>query len=168
MTVWNSSATVLEVTIASGRFTAENPASLRLIVLRDKTVRPELVSAIFEAQPRITLLRTYTATEAAASCTLLRLRKDNFDKACQATVAIGEPVDNMRLHLVGGPSPEKGELVFTGPQIADGYWNNPKATEESFRPLVEGGPVAYFTRQWAERLHGHVFIRPDHWPQTLQ
>ena len=45
----------------------------------------------------------------------------------------------MGLHLVGGSHQDEGELVITGPQLADGYWNDPERTAAVFRPLETAG-----------------------------
>ena len=159
LTVWHTSADQLSRVISSPA--SDALSKLRLLILSDQSVHPDLLARTFAANPAITILRTFGATEAGVSCTLLRLHRDNFRTACTTTVAIGEPIDNMCLHLVGGASEEEGELVISGSQIADGYWKDPQATEESFRPIEEGGPPAYFTKQWAERLNGHIYIRPE-------
>ena len=160
LTVWNASSRDIDCMLESGQLTKDNISSLRLMTVCDKTVRPEQLGAIFAAQPNITLLRTYGPIEATASCTLLRLYGDNYTIACQTSVALGDPIDNMQLHLVGGDTSEEGEIAITGPQLADGYWNDPETTQQSFRPLGDGGPLAFFTKEWAERRGGRLYIRP--------
>ncbi len=161
LTVWHTNAAQLAKVVDTAA--VEALTKLRLVILSGGAVRPELLDRTFAANPNLLILRTFGIAEAGASCsTLLHLYNDNFKTACATTVAIGKPIDNVHIHLVGGTSPEEGELVISGLQLADGYWNDPEATEESFRPLEEGGAPAYFTKQWAERMNGHIFIRPDH------
>jgi D-alanine--poly(phosphoribitol) ligase subunit 1 len=67
----------------------------------------------------------------------------------------------MKLHLVGGDTPDEGEIVITGPQLAEGYWNDPAQTARSFRDVLLDGKVArgYFSGDWALRRDGHTIVR---------
>lgn len=81
--------------------------------------------------------------------------------ATTTSVAIGAPISNIGIHLIGGRHAEEGQIVITGPQLADGYWRDPAMAEEVFRPIEIGGRPerAYFTGDWAERRNGHVFFK---------
>ena len=76
-------------------------------------------------------------------------------------MALGAAIPDMGLHLVGGSHQDEGELVITGPQLADGYWNDPERTAAVFRPLETAGAPqrGYFTGDWGERRNGLVYFK---------
>jgi D-alanine--poly(phosphoribitol) ligase subunit 1 len=161
LTIWNSVPTVLDLMAASQQLTADNLRSLRLMTFCGEPLLPAHIEGIFAARPDLLVHNTYGPTEATVSCTLLGLDRLDHAGAAGASVAIGDPIDNMGVHLVGGETPNEGEIVITGPQLAAGYWNLPDATERQFRSLelASGSQRAYFTGDWAERRDGHIFFR---------
>jgi D-alanine--poly(phosphoribitol) ligase subunit 1 len=98
--------------------------------------------------------------------TELRLSSANYREACETSVAIGDPIARMAIHLIGGAHPDEGEIVITGPQLATGYWQDPEKTAAAFKTIdIDGRPErAYFSGDWAERRGGHIFFkeRIDH------
>jgi acyl-coenzyme A synthetase/AMP-(fatty) acid ligase len=137
-------------------------ASLRLLTFCGEPLLPLHLEAIFKAAPGVTVQNTYGPTEATVSCTALDLTAGNFAAACGASVAIGEAIPNMGIHLVGGDHADEGEIVITGPQVAAGYWRDEMQTAASFKPYA--GQPAYYTGDWAKRTNGHTFFlgRRDH------
>ncbi len=67
---------------------------------------------------------------------------DESDPAAVALVSCGFPSPIMQLKIVDpdtcleSPSDRVGEVWLSGINIADGYWNNPQATEETFRAKI--------------------------------
>ena len=163
LTIWNSVPSVVDVMRRAGQLTHRNLSSLRLMTFCGEPLLPGHLDAIFDAHPEVIVHNTYGPTEATVSCTLIRLDRNNYKDACAATVAIGGPIDNMGLRLLRGDSPDEGEIVLTGPQLAEGYWDDPRATAAAFREIdgagEGGGPVrAYFTGDWAKRMQGNVYF----------
>ncbi len=141
--------------------TARRLGTVRRFVVCGEPLRPAQVEAVFAACPHAVLQNTYGPTEATVSMTSVELRAADFGRACGATVAIGDAIPGMALHLLGGPHPDEGEIVITGPQLARGYLGDPARTAAAFRDVLVGGePVlGYHTGDWAERRGGQVFFR---------
>lgn len=160
LTIWNSVPSVVDLMVATRQLTADNMASLRLMTFCGEALLPAQVDAIFAARPDLTVHNTYGPTEATVSCTLLPLRAGQ-PRATGPTIALGQAIDGMAIHLVGGSDDGEGEIVIAGPQLAAGYWEQPEATARQFRMIDLGrGPErAYFTGDWGERRDGHLFFR---------
>jgi D-alanine--poly(phosphoribitol) ligase subunit 1 len=161
LTIWDSVPSILTSMIKTRRVTGRNLESLRLLTFCGEPLQKLHVDALFGARPDVVVHNTYGPTEATVSCTLLRLTADNYKDACQATVAIGTPIPDMEIDLIGGDGADQGEIVISGPQLADGYWNDPLGTEHQFRMFVRNGVATrgYFTGDWAQRVGKHVYFR---------
>lgn len=160
ITIWNSVPSVVSQMAQAKQVTAANLASLRLMNFCGEALLPEHLDAVFAARPDLRVHNTYGPTEATISCTLLRLDAGNYSRSCRANVAIGDAIPNMEIHLVGGPNDDEGEIVITGPQLADGYWNDPEATRKAFHKAQVGNETfdGYYTGDWARRVDGQVYF----------
>jgi D-alanine--poly(phosphoribitol) ligase subunit 1 len=161
ITIWNSVPSVVSQMVQAGQVTAANLASLRLMNFCGEALLPEHLDAIFAARPDLPVHNTYGPTEATISCTLLKLDAQNYRRHSRATVAIGDPIAAMGIHLVGGSSSDEGEIVITGPQLARGYWENPEITARAFREIeIDGRKMpGYFAGDWAKRIDGDVYFQ---------
>jgi D-alanine--poly(phosphoribitol) ligase subunit 1 len=162
ITVWNSVPSVISLMMRADSVTADNLASLRWLNFCGEPLLPQHLRAIFAACPHVVVQNTYGPTEATVSMTSLVMTADDYEGACRSNVALGEPISGMGLHLVGGRHDDEGELVITGPQVADGYWQDPERSAERFREVALGGGrtvAGYFTGDWAERHAGHIFFK---------
>ena len=161
ITVWNSVPSVVSLMMQAGQATAAHLDSIRLFNFCGEPLLPEQIEALFAVRPDVLVRNTYGPTEATIAVTDLPLRKDNYRLATTTSVAIGTPLSNIGIHLIGGRHAEEGQIVITGPQLAEGYWRDPAKTEEVFRPIDIGGRTerAYFTGDWAERRNGHIFFK---------
>ncbi|MEM7224840.1 MAG: AMP-binding protein [Pseudomonadota bacterium] len=162
LTIWNSVPSVMTSMVKTKSVTAKNFESLRLLTFCGEPLLKLHLDAIFAARPEVVVHNTYGPTEATVSCTLVRLTEDNYLPACGNSVAIGEAIPGMAIHLLDedGVSGDEGEIVITGPQVADGYWRAPELSAGSFRDYVlDGQPVpAYYTGDWARREGAHTFF----------
>jgi D-alanine--poly(phosphoribitol) ligase subunit 1 len=156
LTIWNSVPSVMTSMVKIRSVSTRNMASLRLLTFCGEPLLPMHLEAIFKAAPGVTVQNTYGPTEATVSCTAVDLTADNHAAACGASVAIGEAIPGMQLHLVGGDHADEGEIVITGPQVAAGYWRDDAQTAASFR--LHDGQRAYYTGDWARRSNGHIFF----------
>jgi D-alanine--poly(phosphoribitol) ligase subunit 1 len=162
ITVWNSVPSVVSLMMQAGQVTPDLLASVRLFNFCGEPLLPAHLEALFKACPDVLVRNTYGPTEATISVTDLPLRAADWRAAATASIAIGPALAGIGLHLVGGKNADEGEIVITGPQLADGYWQDQVKTDEVFRTVVvDGAPVrGYYTGDWAERsAQGHVFFK---------
>ena len=122
LTIWNSVPSVISMMMQAKQLTSSNIKSLRLATFCGEPLLGEHIEAIFRAKNNIIVHNTYGPTEATVSMTLLKITsKTNFDKISRESVALGKPISNMGLHLIGGKNKNEGEIVITGPQLAEEY-----------------------------------------------
>lgn len=161
ISVWISVPSVVSLMMRAGELTARNLGSVRMFCFCGEPLLREHLDAIFAACPSAVVHNTYGPTEATVSMTSLRLTAENYRSACFESVAIGSSIQGMGLHLIGGNQGNEGEIVITGPQLADGYWRDPIQTSRSFRHLsLDGKPIrAYFSGDWAIRKNGHYIVK---------
>ena len=158
ITVWNSTPSAVSLMMRARQLTSANLASVRLFNFCGEPLLKEHLDAIFSARPDVRIQNTYGPTEATISMTTLELTAVGYEDACTSSVAIGDPIPGMDYHLAGGPDGDQGEIVITGPQLADGYWQDSEKTDSAFR-TTENGERGYFTGDWAERLDGLVYFK---------
>ncbi len=161
ITVWNSTPSVVSLIMQAGEAEERFLKSVRLFNFCGEPLLKDHLDAIFAAVPETLVHNTYGPTEATISVTNMKLRAGSYDDKVRGSVTIGPPIDGMELHLVGGPNPDEGEIVITGPQLAEGYLDDPAKTAERFRPVEMGGKElrGYFTGDWAERHDGLIYFR---------
>ncbi len=161
ITVWNSVPSVVSLMMQAGEVTARHLQSLRLMNFCGEPLLREQCEALFAARPDLLVQNTYGPTEATISMTGLPLQADSYRHFCGASVALGPAIPGMGLHLVGGAHADEGEIVLTGPQLADGYWRDEDKTEAAFRAVntAEGPRRGYYTGDWAERRDGQIFFK---------
>ena len=161
ITVWNSVPSVVSLMMQAGQATAQNLASIRLFNFCGEPLLPAHLDALFTAQPDALVRNTYGPTEATIAVTDLPLRSDDYRQATLASVAIGPPIPGIGIHLIGGRNEDEGQIVITGPQLAEGYWRDDTRTAEVFRSIeIDGRSIpAYFTGDWAERRNSHIFFK---------
>jgi D-alanine--poly(phosphoribitol) ligase subunit 1 len=163
LTIWNSVPSVVSLMMQAGQMDAAHLETVRLMTFCGEPLLQEHLDAIFTARPDMLVHNTYGPTEATVSCTLLRLRADDYANACAGSVAIGDAIPGMCIALLGedGRAGSAGEVVIAGPQVAAGYWRSPELTSRAFRQAEIDGTSqwAYHTGDWAERRGNHVFFR---------
>ncbi len=160
ITRWNSVPSVINMMMQARQLDREHLATLRTCVFAGEPLYPEQIEAFFAVRPDLVLYNAYGPTEATVECAAARLTSDNYRELCRSTVSIGKPIGHNRLYLVGGDTSDEGELVIAGPQLAEGYMNDPEKTAAVFRPLPEFGEKrAYFTGDWVRRdEHGNLYF----------
>src|SRR5262249_26705184 len=122
---------------------------------------PEHVESIFQVVPTAIIQNAYGPTETTITMTQLTLTAENYRPFCGTSISIGPPIPGMTLDLVGGSHPDEGEIVVSGPQLADGYWLDQDKTRQKFRRTSDSTVrrVEYFTGDWAERQNGNIFFK---------
>jgi D-alanine--poly(phosphoribitol) ligase subunit 1 len=160
ITVWNSTPSAVSLMMQGRQVTADNLSSVRLFNFCGEPLVKQQLDAVFGAVPETLCQNTYGPTEATVAVTSLELTKENYEAYCGNSVAIGPPIANMETHLVGGAHADEGQIVITGPQLAEGYWNDEVRTAQAFRPVPElGGVRGYYTGDWAERRDGEIYFK---------
>ncbi len=161
ITVWSSVPSVINLMQTAEELTAGNLGSVRVFNFCGEPLLPDQVRALHQASPGALVQNTYGPTEATVSMTALRLRAGDRHGMQGTSVAIGHPIPGMALHLVGGPNPDEGEIVITGPQLAEGYWQDADRTAKTFKTVdVEGVAVlGYYTGDWGQRREAHIYFK---------
>ena len=161
LSIWNSVPSVVGLMMRARQLTRENLASLRMMTFCGEPLLPEHLLAIFDARPDLRVDNTYGPTEATVSCSQRILGSHDYHAACGASVAVGDPIPGMTFVLAGGRTPDEGELVIAGPQLAMGYWGDRESTARAFRPIdTPHGPMrGYWTGDWMVRDGGELFFR---------
>jgi len=161
LTVWNSTPSVIGLMMQAGEADQDHLRTLRLVNTCGEPLLPAHVETLFAALPEGIVQNSYGPTETTVTMTEIRLDRHRYREACDSSVAIGAPIADMGIHLVGGPHPDEGEIAITGPQLASGYWEDPEKTAAAFRALLVDGREtrAYFSGDWAIRRDGHIFFK---------
>ncbi len=138
ITVWASVPSVLDLIRVSRHDDPAYLGSLRIIVFGGEALMPAQIERLFEIMPALTIHNIYGPTETTVNVARRVLTRNDWRVACRTNVAIGSAVPGMRLDLVGGEDPSEGEIAISGPQLAEGYWNDPGRTAEAFRVGSDG------------------------------
>jgi D-alanine--poly(phosphoribitol) ligase subunit 1 len=161
ITVWNSTPSVMSLIIQAGEDQERFLKSVRLFNFCGEPLLKVHLDAIFAARSDVMVHNTYGPTEATISVTNMKLIAGDYQDKVRGSVTIGPPIGDMRLHLIGGSHPDEGEIVVSGPQLAEGYLDDPAKTAERFRDVeVDGAMVrGYYTGDWAERHEGLIYFK---------
>lgn len=159
VTLWNSVPSVVGQWIKGRHMNSETLGSVRLFNFVGEPLMAAQVRPLLRTLPGVPVQNTYGPTEATVSMTEVRITDEvTLEAFTDGSVSIGRPITGMRIDLVGGPNRDEGEIVISGPQLAEGYWGNPEQTGKAFRSFDVGdGPKrGYFTGDWAVR-RGDMF-----------
>ncbi|MDT4329580.1 non-ribosomal peptide synthetase [Methylomonas sp. MS20] len=147
---------------------SEKLKSLKAAIVAGEACATEVVKRHFAILPVVKLYNEYGPTEGTVWSSVYQAGSDDLDR----TLAIGRPVANVRLYILGkslNPLPVgvAGELYIGGAGIVRGYLNRPELTAERFipDPFQAGGGRLYKTGDLARyRADGAIeFLgRIDH------
>src|SRR5206468_3742949 len=121
------------------RFRALRPGAfptLRLSLFCGEALPAGLARAWAAAAPSSVVDNLYGPTEATIACTAHRFDPSD-DGGPGGLVPIGAPLGETRVHVVDESlrpvrAGEPGELLLSGPQIVDGYFDDEAATARAF------------------------------------
>jgi acyl-CoA synthetase (AMP-forming)/AMP-acid ligase II len=117
---------------------------LRYMISSGAALAPSLIQQIRQKFPEISFFSMYGMAEASY---ILCLEPAQLD---QRPTSVGKPFPGTQAWIVGedgqrlGPD-QIGELVVRGGHVRSGYWNNPAASAERFRPGPLPGELVCFT-----------------------
>tara|TARA_B100000242_G_C43055062_1_gene493585 strand:+ start:5952 stop:7466 length:1515 start_codon:yes stop_codon:yes gene_type:complete len=161
LTIWNSVPSVVDLMIKSNKMKYEYLSSLRMFTFCGEPLHKHHLEAIFKVCPEVTVQNTYGPTEATVSFTSIKLNKNNFLQACDGNnVAFGDPIPRMEINLINGKNKNEGELVISGPQLSNGYWNDNTKTKQAFKTIVLNGTdrFVYMTGDYCYKKSGNNFF----------
>jgi amino acid adenylation domain-containing protein len=122
--------------------------TLRLSLFCGEALPADLADAWAEAAPNSIVENLYGPTEATIACTAHRWERGTTPGA-NGFVPIGEPLGSTTAVVVGDDLTEvapgePGQLLLGGPQVVDGYWDDPDATARAF-VTMQGNGRGYLT-----------------------
>ena len=117
--------------------------SLRLSLFCGEALTAELANAWAAAAPNSIVENLYGPTEATIACTAHRWER-NSPSGANGFVPIGEPMGATKARVVDDRLREvspgaAGQLLLGGPQVVDGYWDDPAVTARSFVTMPDEG-----------------------------
>ncbi|MFN2426774.1 MAG: AMP-binding protein, partial [Candidatus Binatia bacterium] len=141
LTVWTSVPSVISIAtrmklLAPGIF-----PTLRISYFIGEALPVEAAKAWQAAAPSSVVDNHYGPTEATVACTVQRLTDPVVATPGRGTMAIGKPYAGLEAEIVDEQgrfvaAGETGELALHGPQVADGYLDDPEQTSRRF-PLLD-------------------------------
>ncbi|WP_395494952.1 AMP-binding protein [Acetobacter sp. KSO5] len=159
ISVWISVPSVINLMQQSQELTVQNLKTVKQFVFCGEALLVSQARALQQILPDSKILNTYGPTETTVSVTEIEVTEKLLQETHFPSVTLGNPIQDMNLSLVGINS-DDGEIVITGPQLADGYLNNPEATQAAFRAVqTDHGPVlGYFTGDRGIRIDGKIYF----------
>ncbi len=129
--------------------------SVRLALFCGEALRNREADAMALAAPAATVENLYGPTEATLSCLMHRHTPTNGEDPA-GIVPIGTPHADHEVAIRDPASGQwsnrgRGELLIAGPQVFDGYWQEPSKTAEAFATSSDGVRF-YRTGDLVERI----------------
>ena len=163
LTIWFSVPSTVIFMKRLGQLKPGAYPGLRLSLFCGEALPVAAVRDWAAAAPHSVIENIYGPTELTIACTAYRWDPDRSPADCEMDVVpIGRPFDGMEARVVDaegrpvGPGQE-GELLMTGPQLALGYWNDPRRTEQAFVRIPGDSRVFYRT---GDRVRCPVGTKP--------
>jgi len=161
ITVWISVPSVIRLMMSAKQLTAIYLATVRRLFFAGEPLLEPYVEGIFTVRPDADIWNAYGPTETTVTMTCQRLEANSYSSVIRHSVALGDTIPGMEVHLIGGEAKDSGEIVIVGPQLADGYWNAPDQTAKAFRRIDINGRKthAYFSGDWGEVVDGRLYFK---------
>ena len=87
----------------------------------------QTLEALARTYPGVDIVSAYGQTEMSGATTLLK-----GPDSTRKMGSVGLPMRDVELRLADADDRGVGEIVYRGPLVMRGYWNNPEATAEAF------------------------------------
>jgi amino acid adenylation domain-containing protein len=157
LTVWVSSPSTAALMQQLGVLGPDSFPDLRITIFGSEGLPVDLALTWAKAAPHSIIDNVYGPTELTVCCAAYRIDPATVAAlADNGVVPIGQPLPGMRAmvvddHLQPVAPGQTGELLMTGPQLADGYWGNPELSAEVFVTPPAETDVFYRTRDRVRR-----------------
>jgi D-alanine--poly(phosphoribitol) ligase subunit 1 len=151
LTHWISVPSVVDLMFRGKGAQLGDLPDLEQMVFCGEPLLPHHLDKLFRVAPSLRVMNTYGPTEATVSVTSLQLNRENWSKFSDSSIALGEAIPGMAITLAG-ENPNEGEIIISGPQVADGYWRDPERTANAFKGK------SYRTGDWAKRIRGSLYF----------
>jgi acyl-CoA synthetase (AMP-forming)/AMP-acid ligase II len=108
-------------------------SSLRRISWGASVAPPSVLQAMADTFPGVPNYNAFGQTEMSSVTCVLK-----GEDAVRKMGSVGTPIVDVEVAVVDDdmkpvPQGDVGEIVYRGPTVMQGYWNNPAATDEAFR-----------------------------------
>jgi acyl-coenzyme A synthetase/AMP-(fatty) acid ligase len=146
-----------------GELKAGSYPRLRLSLFCGEALPVEVACDWRLAAPNSVIENIYGPTELTIGCTSYRWDDRTSPAECeQGIVPIGEPFEDMEALIVDEELREvamgcEGELLMTGPQLSQGYWDDEEKTRRAFVSVADRSGLYYRT---GDRVHRSAPGRP--------
>lgn len=142
ITLWYSVPSAITVAERTNALKPGCMPSLRYSTFAGDALPVAAARAWALAAPHSRLDNLYGPTEATVVCLRQELAEPIPVTQERAIVSIGRPYPGMHAAIVDADlqflaAGERGEIALSGPQLAKGYWNRAKLTEQRF-PVIAG------------------------------
>ncbi|MEQ8692717.1 MAG: AMP-binding protein, partial [Pseudomonadales bacterium] len=132
--------------------------TLRYSLFCGEALPLDVTEAFQVSAPNSIVENLYGPTELTIACTLYRFDRETTPQEAQlGVVPIGYPYPNMKAIIVDEslrevPVGQAGELLMTGPQLSDGYWQDAEKTAAAFVVPPEHEDLFYRTGDRVKRV----------------
>ncbi|PTQ65955.1 acyl-CoA ligase (AMP-forming) (exosortase A-associated) [Sphingomonas sp. PP-CE-3G-477] len=134
----------LWVQLLEAEWPAETAARLKRLTNSGGALTPRLVRGLRERFPAAEVYAMYGLTEAFRSTYLDPALIDTHPDAMGRAIPFAE-VSVVKPDGTRAAPGEAGELVHSGPLVAQGYWQDAERTAQRFRPALSGGGIAVWS-----------------------
>jgi D-alanine--poly(phosphoribitol) ligase subunit 1 len=126
--------------------------AMRYNILTAEASPLDLVEEWSKCIPNAEIFDFYGPTETTIYCTYYKLNRNKSqpNKQLNGLLSIGKIMNGLTAIIIDendkilGPN-QKGQLCIAGPQLTQGYWNNPEKTNESFFEINYNGiPTRFY------------------------
>jgi len=166
LTVWFSPPSTAAVLKAQNELTPKSFPSLRYSSFAGEALSWSLVKAWSEAACNSTLFNLYGPTEATVTIVGFQFEKGGNKVGTGEMTPIGWPFEDHSVTIVNEdlePTGENeiGELCLAGPQVTQGYYDDPELTQQKFISLPHKNPDTIWYRtgdlaRW-DKTYGLLF-----------
>lgn len=158
VTTWVSTPSFAVMCLAERSFGQAMLPGLRRFLFCGETLPADCAARLLERFPQAEVWNTYGPTEATVATTSVRVDRALVER-CNP-LPVGRPKPGTRVLVMdaeGRPVPagERGEIVIAGPNVSQGYLNNPERSAQSFFRL--DGLQAYRTGDWGRFQDGLLY-----------